>query len=778
MNNTYFFKSGAQRFEEAFPIGNGTLGAMIYGGTKKEKISLNHDTLWSGHRFEYEPPENAAENYLEARRLVAQGKIEEAQEILENRFNCHDSQMYMPLGNIFIEHDRDDCGEYIRTLDMSKGKVFAEYDDGEVSYEHSYIASNDSECLAFRIKPSKKGALSFVLSFEGAIKIISDELRVDKSVLVFTGRCPSYTKPKKQGPNDHDDRLVVYSDREDESVMFTLCIKPVISGGELRFDNAKIYVENADCAEIFVTVRTSFIDSYTLPLREHRKAAISAVKKCEDYDEIEKRHIADFSSLYSRTSLAICPDDSERKEFESLTVEERLKRFDGSDLGLCELIFNFGRYLMISGSRSGSQPLNLQGIWNEKLLPPWSSGYTVNINTEMNYWPAFSCNLAECFEPFSSFMKNIVPSGARTAKDYYGASGFVMHHNSDIWAHTIPVSPSVKGSTNWSPWPMASGWMAIQLFDGYEYTLDAGYLEDIYPVMKKAAEFYCDILAEEDDKLIISPASSPENKYMHGGKPVALAKSCTMSQSIVAELFERVIQASEILLCDSDFRSSLRRTLEKLDPYHIGSDGRLLEWDGEYEEAEPDHRHVSHLFSLFPGKNISVDKTPELADACRKSLEHRGDGGTGWCLGWKTCLYAELGDGKRAFDILKNQLCYAAPTDKTIAHGGGTFPNLFDAHPPFQIDGNFAASAAISHMLLQSESGSIKLLPALPDAWREGKVTGLVAKGNITVDISWENGRVKKAYLVSPVSQKIAVTANGENEEYELSSGKTLKIKF
>lgn len=777
MNNTYFFKSGAEHFEEAFPIGNGSIGAMIYGGIQKEKISLNHDTLWSGHRFEYDTPANAPENYLEARRLVAEGKIVEAQQILENRFNCHDTQMYMPLGNIFIEYDRDENGEYTRTLDMSKGKVSAEYDDGKVEYDHSYIASADSECLALRINASKRGELSFVLSFEGGVEIISDELRVDKSVLVFTGKCPSFTKPKKQGPDDHDDRLVVYSDREDESIMFTLCIKPVITGGELIFDGAKIYVRNADKAEIFVTVRTSFIDPYTLPLREHRKAAISAVKKCEDYEDIEKKHIVDFSQLYSRTSLELREDD-DRKIYEKLTIDERLKGFDGRDTGLYELIFNFGRYLMISGSRSRSQPLNLQGIWNEKLLAPWSSGYTVNINTEMNYWPAFSCNLAECFEPFLSFMKNILPSGSRTAKEFYGAAGFVMHHNSDIWAHTVPVGPGVEGSSVWSPWPMASGWMSIQLYDGYEYTLDEDYLEDIYPIMKKAAEFYCDILCEDGDKLIISPASSPENKYMHKGSAVALSKSCTMSQSIVAELFDRIIRASEILSCDSDFRSNIRKMLEKLDPYHIGSDGRLLEWDGEYDEAEPEHRHVSHLFSLFPGKNISVSETPELARACRKSLERRGDGGTGWCLGWKTCLYAELGDGNRALDILKNQLRYAEPTDNTSTHGGGTFPNLFDAHPPFQIDGNFAATAAIAHMLLQSEIGCIKLLPALPDEWQEGKVKGLVAKGNVTADISWENSRVKKVYLSSPISQTITVMANGEAEEYELTAGKTLKIKF
>ncbi len=472
MNNSYFFKNAASLFEEAFPIGNGTIGAMIYGGTKKERISLNHDTLWSGRHFEYDAPENAQENYLEARSLVAQGKINEAQKLLEDHFNCHDTQMYMPLGSIFIEHDRNDGGEYKRTLDMSKGKVTAEYDDGEVSFEHSYITSFDSECLAFRIKPSKKGSLSFVLSFESELKIISDELRVDKSVLVFTGKCPSYTKPKKQGPDDHDERLVVYSEREDESIMFTLCIKPVVTGGSVSFENAKIYVENADRAEIFVTVRTSFIDPYTLPLREHRKAAISAVKKCENYDDIEKKHFSDFSALYSRTSLEICRDDGNKKAFAELPIDERLKNFDGTDHGLCELIFNFGRYLMISGSRNGSQPLNLQGIWNEKLLAPWSSGYTVNINTEMNYWPAFSCNLAECFEPFSSFMKNIVPSGTRTAREFYCASGFVMHHNTDIWAHTVPVSPGIRNSTNWSPWPMASGWMAIQLFDRYEYTLD------------------------------------------------------------------------------------------------------------------------------------------------------------------------------------------------------------------------------------------------------------------------------------------------------------------
>ena len=778
MNTSYFFNKGAEKFEEAFPIGNGSLGAMIYGGTTKEKISVNHDTLWSGKRFEYDPPENASDNFYEARRLVNEGKKVEASRLLENGFNCHDSQMYMPLGNIFIEHKRGDGGEYIRTLDMSKGKVFAEYDDGTSAFEHSYIASHDNECLAFKFKSVRRGNLSFTLSFEGTIKILSDELRVDKSVLVFTGKCPSYTKPKKQGPNDNDDRLIVYSEREDESIMFTLCIKPVVYGGEMHFEDGRIIVENADRAEIFVTCRTSFIDSYTLPLREHRKAAISAVKNCCDYDDIEKKHVQDFGELFDRTSLDLLYDDDGKKEFEKIPIDERLKGFDGSDVGLCELIFNFGRYLLISGSRKGSQPLNLQGIWNEKPLPPWSSGYTCNINFEMNYWPAFSCNLGECFEPFSSFVKNLVPSGVKTAKEYYGASGFVMHHNSDIWAHTIPVSPHVESSSMWSPWPMGSGWMAIQLFEGYEYTLDKEYLAEIYPVMKKAAEFYKDVLTQDGDKLIISPASSPENNYMYNGQMVALAKYCTMSQSIVAELFNRVIIAAEILSVDSELRSELRRMSEKLDPYHIGSDGRLLEWADEYEEYEVDHRHVSHLFSLFPGRFISVEKTPELANACRRSLEVRGDAGTGWCLGWKTCLYATLRDGNHAYKLLKTQLTYAEPTDICSAHGGGTFPNLFDAHPPFQIDGNFAASAAIAQMLMQSEIGKIELLPAIPDEWHSGKVTGLLARGNVSVDITWENSRIKKAFLCSPVAQKIELVANGESRICELSAGKMLKIKF
>ena len=778
MNNTYFFNEPAEHFEQAFPIGNGTLGAMIYGGTKKEKISINHDSLWSGRRFDFTPPENAMENYYLARELVAKGEIEKAAELLEQGFNCRDSQMYMPLGNIFIEHQRGEDGEYVRTLDMSKGKVFAEYDDGKVKFEHSYIASLDSECIAYRAKASRKGALSFVLSFEGAVKIISDELRVDKSVLVFTGKCPSYAKHRMQGASDTEENLIVYSDRDDESIMFTLCIKLVVTGGEVRFDGAKIIVENADRAEIFITCRTSFIDSYTLPLREHRKAAISAVKKCNDYDEIEKKHFADFGELYGRTSLELLPDDPCKKQFEKTPVDERLKSFDGSDVGLCELIFNFGRYLLISGSRKGSKPLNLQGIWNEKPLPPWNCAYTININFEMNYWPAFSCNLAECFEPFSTFIKNIVPSGMQTAKEYYGASGFVMHHNSDIWAHTLPVSPGFVGSTRWSPWQMASGWCAIQLYDGYEYTLDKEYLEEIYPVMKKAAEFYCDILEKDGDKLIITPASSPENVYLHNGNEVALAKTATMSQSIAAELFDRVVKASEILSCDQDFRSHIRGMIEKLDPYHIGSDGRLLEWDKEYEEPERDHRHVSHLFSLFPGENIRKDKTPSLAEACRASLEARGDDGTGWCVGWKTCLYSQLGDGNKAYQLLKRQLSYAPPTDKISAHGGGTFPNLFDAHPPFQIDGNFAASAAVANMLLQSEIGKIELLPALPDEWHSGKVTGLLARGNVKVDIIWENGRIKKAYLTSPETQKLILAANGEMVECELVSDKTLKVKF
>lgn len=774
-NTSYHFSTPAKCFQEAFPLGNGSLGAMVYGGAFKDKISLNHDTLWSGHPRSYAVPKDAPKIYKMAGDLVLEGKIAEAQQLLEQSFNCHDTQKYLPMGNITFESVEKEYSDYKRTLDLEKGEAFAEYTVDGAKYTKKYLVSHGKKCLAVKYGCEEAGNISFTLRFDTKMAVYETES--SESMLSVSARCPSYGKPRKQGRKDTDERSLVFSDIDGDSVAFTLCMKVRTKNGSVLAGNDFLTVQNADEAEVFVTVATSFIDPYTMPSGEHRDTCVELSDACDGFDKIEEEHIKDHSTLFSRVSLEICPKDEARLEYSEKDITERLKAFDGSDLGLCELLFNFGRYLMISGSRKGSRSMNLQGVWNELIDPPWSSNYTTNINTEMNYWPAFSCGLSECFEPFLKQVEELVPSGKKTANQFYNARGFVCHHNTDLWAHTMPVSPDYPDSSVWSPWQMASGWMASQLYEGFEYTLDIGYLKRIYPIMKEAALFYCDIMREAEGKLCVCPSSSPENRYMIDGKPYALAKRSTISQSIVKELFENIIKASKILHTDYDFADELLEMLPKLDPYAIGSDGRLVEWDREYDEEDIHHRHISHLYSLYPGHSISVGKTPELAQACRRTLEMRGDAGTGWSLGWKICLWAALHDGDHAFVLLKNQLKFAEPTEHCdVLLNGGTFPNLFDSHPPFQIDGNFGATAGIALMLLQSEMGKIEILPALPSAWHSGRVSGLRAKGNIKVDMEWKNGEVIRVALETPAKQTVKLCYNGVIEEISLNSNEKIYL--
>ena len=600
------------------------------------------------------------------------------------------------------------------------------------------------------------------------------ENKAEDDLLELYGMCPY---DYERAGSIREPRLL-YSQKEGDSVRYSVCVKPVVKNGSWQAENGMLRVIAADEVTLFVAIRTSFIDSYSDPVRECRQLAKRAVISCGAYEEVRTEHEKHFSELFRRVKFSISRDETEG-EYAELEQTERLKHFDGSDKGLYELLFHFGRYLMISGSMPGSRAMNLQGIWNEQIHAPWRSNYTVNINTEMNYWPAFSCNLAECFEPFVALVKEMVPSGRCTAQDYYHAKGFVCHHNTDLWSHTAPVGVRYQDPSPFSPWPLGSAWLAEQLFDGYEFTLDQEYLKDIYPVMKEAAEFYLDVMVEENGKLILLPSSSPENSFAVDGKKYSLAKYAAMSQEMIEELFRHVIEASKILETDEKFRRQVEEAHDKLQMPKIGSDGRLLEWDQEYEEIEREHRHVSHLYALYPGTLISMAETPELAESCKKTLLARGDDGTGWSLGWKINFWAFLQEGDHAEKLIQRQLRYVDPcAELDYTNGGGTYPNLFDAHPPFQIDGNFGATAGIANMLLQSGRGYLHLLPALPTAWSEGSFEGLIAKGNVTVSAWWKHGKVYRIILCSGTDQKIAVRINDKTEMFELTAQKALEWKI
>lgn len=765
MNQKLFYESPASCFEEAFPMGNGKLGAMVYGKTNQERISLNENTLWSGHNFQKSVPENAVENYRKAQALVLDGKAGQAEALLEQGFYGMSSQIYLPLGNLLLEIGHTGCSGYRRILDLKTAVSSVQYQFQGCRYSREYLVSQKHGCIAVHLKSDTANSVSFSVTLDSKLRILQTEAR--ENMLIQEGVCPSFGC----GYHLFEEEPFRYCEEEKKAgIPFTQAVKVTAAGGTILSENGKITVRNADSAVVYFVVCTGYRGAGLPYDKTHYDTCLQKISACGDYNAIRQAHIADYQSLYNRVNLHLTSEESQTNTL------RRLEQFDGTDIGLYELLFHFGRYLLISSSRPGTEAANLQGIWNEEIKPPWRSNYTININTEMNYWPALPCNLPECFEPFISLVKKIRQTGERTAKEYYGAGGFVCHHNTDLWGHSTPVGLETNDPTQYAFWNMGSGWMACQLFDLYEYTLDTELLrETIYPIMKAAAVFYLDIMIEQDGYLMVSPSTSPENRYRTEDGLYALARTTTMSMSIVRELLTRIVQSCEILKTDAAFCSTVKAALSQLYPCQIGPDGRLLEWDKPYEEHEVTHRHISHLYSLFPGTLISPQTTPELADACRKSLLVRGDGGTGWSLGWKINLWAALGDGDHALKLLKRQLELIPPHEKHSQHGG-TYPNLFDAHPPFQIDGNFGAVAGIANMLVQSRVGVIELLPALPRQWGSGSVSGLKAKGNITVSVVWENNAVVKATLLSPFDCEVQVRANGKTHCVRLTANRPAEL--
>lgn len=738
----------AKNFNEALPIGNGTLGAMVYGSLPIEKLTLNHDTLWSGSPHTY-VREGAREAYIRACKKTDEGDLFEAERIIEEEFTGPFTDSYLPLGTLYYEL-KDDIGkDYVRFLDMSQGIAVAK--TSTVCIEH--LASYDYKCIASRITFLKQSDLKITLVSE-----IKNQSYIEGNTICLTGQCPAVVK---------DGQEPVY---DGTGIEFATFVK-VKTDGIVRACDGSLSVENATYAEIFVTVATSFINHRDISDKTYEtRAAYNAVKcVAAGYDTIKQKQTEYYNKHYGSVELTLSDNPNQ---------EDTLTRLmsDKKDVGLVELLFNFGRYLTIASSAKGSQATNLQGIWNEQLCAIWKSNYTVNINTEMNYWHTLMCGLSDFHYPVIDLVKKISDTGRTTAKEFYGANGYVCHHNIDLWGNTVAVSgigdEHIVGNSNFSYWCGAAGWLCRNVFEYYEYTLDKEFLRDTaYPLMKGAAEFYLSILRPVGDRIAISPATSPENHYVVNGEYHSMGKWTTMTQSIVADLFANCVKACDILDIDSDWKQTLVDIIPQLKPFEVGSDGRMLEWDTEVTERDKEHRHVSHLYGLYPADMITTDATPELAEACKKSLEIRGDEGTGWALAWKACLWAKLKDGDHALKMIRRQLD-VIDSEHTSCElwGGGTYPNLFCAHPPFQIDGNFGITAAIAMLFLQCEDGVIKILPALPKSFSNGKIKGLVAKGNIKVDIEWENNRTKGITLVSPVPQNVTVMFDDKKINVSLCS--------